>query len=345
MSDIKFSAKIYGETNLGLVRQNNEDTLICQYIRDNNRILCAAIDGLGGYEGGEVASEIARNVIIKHLEDFMSPKIGQLLKDAFVEANNDIVRQQKARPKLTHMGCVASAAVIDLLQGIIYIAHVGDSRIYMYAGGELKKLTHDHSLVGYREEIGEMTEEAAMSHPKRNVIDRYLGDRPLEMDTDYIEVSVFPIEGKSQFLFCSDGLTDLVNSSRITEILSQQISIDCKAQRLITSANEAGGRDNITVVLADVFPVDNEYKNEKESKDTVYEEGKNKKSCSLKWLSILTFLSGLVIGYGLCLCFIYEPCKVDRDNMIVEKRQLEDELSESKKIISYYDSILSLIQN
>lgn len=249
----RFNCKYFGETNQGMVRTNNEDTYICQQIWDDSHILCAAIDGLGGYEGGEIAAELARATIIKHLEDFASKKIGELLKAALIDANNEIVRQHKARPNVSRMGCVASVGIIDLTNGVISIAHVGDSRIYQYANGELKKLTHDHSLVGYREETGELSEIDAMNHPKRNVIDKFLGEQQLNYDTEsYVEVSVWPITVDTQYLFCSDGLTDLVNRAQISQILSSELTIEEKTKHLISSANEAGGKDNITVVLADI---------------------------------------------------------------------------------------------
>ena len=253
MTDCKFSAKYFGATNQGMVRTNNEDTYICQKIWDESHILCAAIDGLGGYEGGEIAAELARTTIIKHLEDFASKKIGELLKASLIAVNNEIIRQHEARPKVSQMGCVASVGIVDLSQGVISIAHVGDSRIYEFVNGELKKLTHDHSLVGYREEIGDLSEEDAMNHPQRNVIDKFLGEQHLNFDSEnYVEVSAWPIIGDTQYLFCSDGLTDLVTSTQISNILSSEQSIKEKVEDLISSANEAGGKDNITVVLTDI---------------------------------------------------------------------------------------------
>lgn len=253
MTDCKFSAMYFGATNQGMVRTNNEDTYICQKIWDESHILCAAIDGLGGYEGGEIAAELARTTIIKHLEVFASKKIGELLKASLIAANNEIIRQHEARPKVSQMGCVASVGIIDLSQGIISIAHVGDSRIYQFVNGELKKLTHDHSLVGYREETGELSEEDAMNHPKRNVIDKFLGEQHLNFDSEsYVEVSVWPIIGDTQYLFCSDGLTDLVTSKQIANILSSGLTVEDKVMSLISSANDAGEKDNITVVLTDI---------------------------------------------------------------------------------------------
>lgn len=299
---MKSSVKIYGGTDMGRVRRNNEDAFICQHIWDDNHVLCAAIDGLGGYEGGEVAAEIARTTIISYLKDFASPEYGQLLKGAVIEANNEIVRQHQARPKVSQMGCVASVGLFDLSAGFLYIAHVGDSRIYQLSDGVLKKLTHDHSLVGYREEIGEMTEEAAMHHPRRNVIDKYLGERYLSSDTDgYIEISIFPINGDVQYLFCSDGLTDLVTSVQIKDELLEGIAIEDKVKSLIAKANDAGGKDNVTVVIADIKECSEEnacmnIRQQDNDLGTVVDIPAKQKSKRHVWPLLLWFFGGIAVG-------------------------------------------------
>lgn len=299
---MKSSVKIYGGTDMGRVRQNNEDAFICQHIWDDNHVLCAAIDGLGGYEGGEVAAEIARTTIISYLNDFAFPEYGQLLKGAVIEANNEIVRQHQARPKVSQMGCVASVGLFDLSARFLYIAHVGDSRIYQFSDGVLKKLTHDHSLVGYREEIGEMTEEAAMHHPRRNVIDRYLGERELPADTDgYIEMSIFPLHGDTRYLFCSDGLTDMITSAQIKEVLSEDITVEEQVKSLIAKANEAGGKDNVTVVIADITecreekaPEDNPAPDS--DADVITDIPHGRKNKRRIWPSLLCFIAGIAVG-------------------------------------------------
>lgn len=350
MSTIKFTYTIYGETNQGLVRKNNEDAFICQTIWDDNHILCAAIDGLGGYEGGEIASEIVRAGIIKHLEDFASVKPGQLLKDAMIDVNNEIESQHKVRPKASQMGCVASVALFDLEKDIVYVAHCGDSRIYEYANGVLKKLTHDHSLVGYREETGEMTEDAAMHHPKRNVIDRYLGEQHLQFNVeDYIEVSAFPISGEAQYLFCSDGLTDLITSKQIVEVLNSSDSVEKKAQELIAGANSAGGKDNVTVVLVDLKSADNPSE-EIEKEDNDFEIKKvqpKKKGSAIK--NLLLILSGLIIGAGVTYWGVYcmnaktETITSQQIIKITEKNeQLTDTISALKSEIKKLTETINL---
>ena len=243
--------KFYGETNMGMRRTNNEDAFVAQKIWNDRFILCIAIDGVGGYEGGEVAAQIAQDYIPKHLASVTNDNPLEALKEAVVEANNRICAERQRDSSRPNMACVLSAGIIELDNNVIDIVHVGDSRIYRYENGNLEKITHDHSLVGYREEIGELTEEEAMNHPQRNIIDRLLGDAPHSTtDRNFFEAAKYPLDENTQLLFCSDGLTDLVTSAEIREILDQRISIQEKTKLLIDKANAKGGKDNITVVLA-----------------------------------------------------------------------------------------------
>ena len=346
MSEIKFRGVCFGETDRGRVRTNNEDTYICQFIWDKYHILCAAIDGLGGYEGGEIAAEIARVTIIKHLEEFASKKTSNLLKDAIIDANNEIIHQHEVLPKIAQMGCVASVGLIDLVQGIITIAHVGDSRIYQLVNGELKKLTHDHSLVGYREDIGEMSEEEAMHHPQRNLVEKFLGEQYLPLgSTGYVEISVCPIIGDTQYLFCSDGLTDLITSAQISEVLSSGLSIADKARRLITCANDAGGKDNITVVIANIMAnVDVNNINKKEPELEMVPKNTKKKRTFLS--PVLSGICGLIVGLG--VQSIYNLYKVGNQtngiyNSHIELRDGNDKFK--RYIVPLEDSISKSLAN
>lgn len=243
--------KFYGATDMGKLRTNNEDAFVAQHIWSDRYILCIAIDGVGGYEGGEVAAQIAQEYIPKHLSEVLRDNPLEALKEAVVEANNKIFEERQRDSMRPSMGCVLSAGIIELDENVINVVHVGDSRIYCYQDGVFKKITHDHSLVGYREEIGELTEEEAMNHPQRNIIDRLLGDTlHTTTDRNFFEASKWPLEENTQLLFCSDGLTDLVTSAEMTDILDQRISIEEKTKQLIDLANAKGGKDNITVVLA-----------------------------------------------------------------------------------------------
>lgn len=251
---MKITTKIFGNTDPGRVRTNNEDTFICTYVWDDRHILCAAIDGVGGYEGGEVAAEIARQTITEYVDNAQGNRFLEIIKQAVAEANNEIIRRKDDDPKLSMMGCVTSAAIIDLDNRCINIAHVGDSRIYCYHDGELKKISHDHSLVGCLEEKGDLTEAEAMSHPQRNLIDRLLGDKlHSASDRNFIEASISAIpEGDSQYLFCSDGLSDMLTSAQIADVLGSGMTPESEVEQLIADANTAGGKDNVTVVIASI---------------------------------------------------------------------------------------------
>jgi serine/threonine protein phosphatase PrpC len=248
MQKISFS----GNTDMGKLRTNNEDAFVVQNIWDDKHILGVAIDGVGGYEGGEVAAEIAKNTIVEHLEKYPNGERLVLLQQAVTEANNCIFEERQKQPKLSQMSCVLSACLVEVDKRQINMAHVGDSRFYQFHNGVLTKLSHDHSYVGYREDIGDLSEEAAMNHPKRNEINRLLGDTLHQADDkDFIEAKTFPLLPNSILLLCSDGLTDLVTKAEISGVLNQNISLKKKVQALIDLANEKGGKDNITVVLID----------------------------------------------------------------------------------------------
>jgi len=240
----------YGKTDVGCVRTNNEDAFIAQNIWNEQNVLAVAIDGVGGYDGGEVAAAIAQTKIPEYLSASSNGERVELLKQAVVYANNAIFNDRaNGHPQ---MSCVLTAVVVDIVRHEISMAHVGDSRLYSFCNGILQKLSHDHSLVGYREDIGELTEYEAMHHPQRNVISRDVGSEIHSVDdNDFIEAAVFPLVSGMTLLLCSDGLTDLVTSAEIVKILSKDISLERKASMLIEAAKSKGGKDNITVVLVD----------------------------------------------------------------------------------------------
>ena len=247
----------YGNTDIGRGRRNNEDNLIVQQIWDDRHLLMVVIDGVGGYEGGEVAAEVARDSIIKYLEDFPSGRCLDLLKLAVVNANNDIIQYKQFIPKYEQMGCVLTAALIELDNEAINVVHIGDTRLYRYHDGILQKLTNDHSFVGSLEEAGMLTEEEAMRHPHRNCIRQFLGDTVYMLeDKKFVDAIIFPIIPNSQLLLCSDGLYDMVPSAETCQILRLSIPPEEKVQMLIDKANANGGKDNITVIVVDFDSVE-----------------------------------------------------------------------------------------
>lgn len=250
----KITVSFFGATDTGMVRTNNEDNFIACEIWGGSHLLLAAIDGIGGYEGGEVAAQIARDVITEVVSSNPDNDCLDLLKDAVTEANNAIVEHKRADAERSRMGCVISSAIISLNEARVYMVHVGDSRLYQFTASEgLRKLSHDHSLVGYREEIGMLTEEQAMHHPQRNIIERSLGDALHESnDVNFLDAGIFPILGPTQYLLCSDGLSDMLYSAEIASVLATDSSAQDEAMTLIRRANEAGGKDNVTAVIAKI---------------------------------------------------------------------------------------------
>lgn len=241
----------YGQTDMGRQRTNNEDAFVLESL-DENTVLAVAIDGVGGYEGGEVAAAIAQKEIPDYMKKYNRGERLELLKQAVVSANNAIVEQRQLDPERANMSCVLTSALIDKERKVVDMVHVGDTRMYQFHHGNLSKLSHDHSLIGYREEIGDLKEEEAMHHPQRNVISRDVGSELHEVeDQDFLEAGEFPLLPNSIFLFCSDGLTDLITSKQIKGVLELPDSLEAKTQMLIDAANEAGGKDNITVVLVE----------------------------------------------------------------------------------------------
>lgn len=259
----------FGNTNMGMIRTNNEDAFVVQNIWDEDHILAVAIDGVGGYEGGEVAAALARDNIVEYLSKYSNGERVELLKQAVIYANNVIFEERKKDLNLANMSCVLTAVLVEVKQERINMAHVGDTRLYQFADGQIHKLSHDHSLVGYREEIGELTEEEAMRHPQRNIIGRDVGSQFLEGDcNNYVETATFPLNHRSTLLLCSDGLCDMVMSMQMADVLSTDLDVEQKANALIAAANKAGGKDNVTVVLVDInFPDEDETVEAEEAED------------------------------------------------------------------------------
>ena len=133
-----------------------------------------------------------------------------------------------------------------------HMCHVGDTRLYKYKGGVLTKLSRDQSLVGLQEDAGILSEEEAMSHPRRNIITRFIGNARLDWNTNYMMALSFPLENDAQYLMCSDGLYDMVASAEIMEVLAQESDLQQKVELLMHRANLAGGKDNITAIILEI---------------------------------------------------------------------------------------------
>ncbi len=240
----------YGRTNQGRCRENNEDAYLLE--RRGQYVIAVVADGIGGYEGGEIASYLACKSISDYLKNTPGKDYGgDVLRQAVIYANNAVVSQQ-SNPRLSSMGCVLTAVLFDMEQHQAHMCHVGDTRLYKYKGGVLTKLSRDQSLVGLQEDAGILSEEEAKSHPRRNIITRFIGNARLDWNTNYMMNLSFPIENDAQYLMCSDGLYDMVASAEIMEVLAQESDLQQKVELLMHRANLAGGKDNITAIILEI---------------------------------------------------------------------------------------------
>jgi protein phosphatase len=232
------------KTDTGRQRRDNEDSAMAR------APVFVVADGMGGAQAGEVASRIAIETFEPGLPDEGSAeeRLAQLVR----EANRRIYERSRTEHESAGMGTTLTAAYLD--HGALAIAHVGDSRAYMFRDGVLRRLTQDHSLVDELVRRGKLTEQQAAEHPQRSIITRALGPEPeVEVDT-----WSYPARAGDILLLCSDGLTSMISEDKVSSILSAADTLDRAADELIAEANEAGGRDNITVVLFRVEEVGGE---------------------------------------------------------------------------------------
>ena len=173
------------------------------------------------------------------------------MREAIAIANNEIFRRAERAAELAGMTCVVTLAIVT--DGRVTIGHVGDSRLYKLRPARLRKLTHDHSPVGEREDAREISEIEAMHHPRRNEVFRDVGSALRDKDEDdFVEVIEEPLEPDCAILLCTDGLTDMVPSTTIESPSARTPGIrSAVVDALVAAANEAGGRDNVTVVYAE----------------------------------------------------------------------------------------------
>lgn len=236
---------LHGITDVGLVRPNNEDT----FLVNSKANYCLVADGMGGAAAGEKASQIFAETaesVFGEMVAATEQEAVERVQNTFRIANDRILEHVAKYPEHEGMGCTAELLAFTT-SGYV-IGHMGDSRTYRLRQGVFKQLTKDHSLVQDQLDQGLITQEQARSHSMRNVILRAVGVRP----SPALDTLRGPIFAGDLFLLCSDGLTDLVEDNEIAQILSHNGDISNKLENLIALAKEAGGKDNITVVLADV---------------------------------------------------------------------------------------------
>jgi serine/threonine protein phosphatase PrpC len=238
--------KAAGDSDPGLQRGVNED----RFHVDPARGIFAVIDGVGGQAAGEKAAETALAMVRTRLER-ETGAVEDRVREAITLANNEIHRLASIRSEWHGMACVMTIAVVS--NGDIVVGHVGDTRLYKLRADGIQKLTRDHSPVGEREDAGELSERDAMQHPRRNEVYRDVGSEHHEPDDpQFIDLLRQPVEPDAALLLCSDGLTDAITTSAISEIVRDFAGHPLEIVRgLIDAANAAGGKDNVTVVYAE----------------------------------------------------------------------------------------------
>lgn len=232
---------IAGETDTGLVRSHNEDCL------DWDAELGVALiaDGMGGHNAGEVASRLAVDSMMAALSNAGADLDESRLRAMVAEANQVIHEHALAQPDCDKMG--TTLVMFCLQQERLFITHVGDSRAYRLRDGELQRLTDDHSLVRQLLEDGAISTEAGCDSRYKNIITRALGAR----DAYEPDIAEFDVAPDDVYVLCSDGLTDMVSDPEIREILADRKDRpDAAVTALVEQAKQAGGRDNISVIVA-----------------------------------------------------------------------------------------------
>ena len=232
-------------TDPGKVRERNEDSVIIVENAAGEVLMCVA-DGMGGHKDGEVASSIAITHISKRFKEISS--VGNKedavnwIQSTVSEANAQIFKYVAEHPESKGMGTTVVLAI--LTSTFLMFGNIGDSSGYVIKNKKLHKVTIDHTLVNLLVKSGELTEEEAKEHPRKNVLMKALGA------TTTVDIDIFNVElGVDGVMLCSDGLTNMLTETQITKVLNADNSIEEKLNKLIFKCNNRGGNDNISVAL------------------------------------------------------------------------------------------------
>ncbi len=233
----------YGETNVGRVRDHNEDA----FLTSDTHIFGMVSDGMGGLAAGEVASQITKDSVNSAFEKAgPDTALSRIVNNAITDANNNVRKAQKEKPEASGMGC--TCVLLAFRKKEYCIGYVGDSRIYRYRDNQLHQMTVDHSYVEELFQRGLISAEEKSTHPYKNSITRYVGHE----DVIKVDVSSGPLKPGDRFILCSDGLHGEVTDSQIAGVLRDNMNPKDCVQKLIQLALEHGGKDNVSVVVASV---------------------------------------------------------------------------------------------
>ena len=235
--------EISSATSVGCIRSLNEDSYFVSEPDSKGTVFAIVADGMGGHNAGEVASEKAVKILKNDIQEKFGESPKNILIGAVFEANKKIYEMSKKGAELSGMGTTITACVVE--KNNVTAAQVGDSRLYLIRGNEINQITKDHSLVEMLIDSGAITKEEAKNHPQKNVITRALGtDETVE--ADFYE---FKTKKGDIILLCSDGLVNMLDDTEILSVIKSSEDFKSVANTLVENAENAGGTDNITVVL------------------------------------------------------------------------------------------------
>ena len=240
--------EIHADTDTGLARDNNEDAVAF----DSPTGLCILADGMGGYNAGEIASGMATAFIKSEMSRWLSQAgknanakdVRRAMEICVQNANHSIFNAANSNPQYTGMGTTLVVGVFQVDR--LVIGHIGDSRCYRLRGDTFVQITKDHSLLQEQIDAGLITPEQALTSANKNLVTRALGVE----DAVLLDVTEHIVEVGDIYLMCSDGLSDMVRDQAILEVMLPHATLEQTGKQLISAANANGGRDNISVILA-----------------------------------------------------------------------------------------------
>ena len=242
--------KAVGMSDIGKCRKNNEDAYYISAGEDPAENLYLVADGMGGCNAGEVASSSAIEAFLAHfwkeMKHATTDDMLDMMAGAMTAANKEVYTKSNSAREFAEMGTTMVAAAIR--EDKAYVAHVGDSRAYIFRKREMIPLTTDHSYVMELVKMGNITKEEAATHPKRNVITRAIGIKnTVEADT-----VIRPLQKNDILVLCTDGLSGMLKDEEMAKILNKRTDLEKKAELLVEEANKKGGFDNISLVLVQI---------------------------------------------------------------------------------------------
>lgn len=230
----------YGDTNVGKVRDHNEDA----FLTSDAFVFGMVSDGMGGLAAGEVASQTTKDSVLATFENAKpEDSLTHIVNEAITLANTNVRKTQRENPEAKGMGC--TCVLLAFRNHDYCLGYVGDSRIYRYRDNQLQQLTTDHSYVEELFRRGLIKEEEKATHPYKNSITRYVGHE----DQVEVDISTGALKPGDRFILCSDGLHGEVSDSQMAAILRDNMNPQECVQKLIQAALDHGGKDNVSVVL------------------------------------------------------------------------------------------------